>query len=184
MRPRTSRTALVALSLIALVTACATKRTETAANATPGADVTRAEGVSTTKPCDRSDQDSSSHAHLPLYRACAVDVRAKPRRNGIRPDFQPTVRDRGCYSVVVEMVVDTAGGAEPGSARVLRTNDTKFAQSVLFTIPTYRFEPARIGDAPVRQIYELRTALMTRMVRTSEGGGPQRPMPGSRPPCL
>jgi hypothetical protein len=181
MRLRTSRRSLLVVSslLLAITAACSAKHP---APAVPGE---RAESAAESKPCDRSDQDTTSRAHLPLYRQCAVDVKARPKTNvGARPDFTPPMRDGGCYFVAIEVAVDTSGTPEPGTARVLRTNDSMFANAVMSTVPTYAFTPARIGGAAVRQIFELSTAMTTYASKSAANPmGPTGPMAGRRPPC-
>jgi hypothetical protein len=182
MRLRTRRRSGLVLFLFSLLlastAACAAKHT---APSVPGE---RAETVAESKPCDRSDQDSSGYTHLPLYRACAVDVKARPRGTGARPDFTPPRTVGGCYFVAIEVVVDTSGTPEPGTARVLRTNDSMFANAVMSTIPTFGFTPARIGGTPVRQIFELSTAMTTQLSKSAtDRTGPTGPTAGRRPPC-
>ena len=178
MRHR-ARAALHASSLLlVIVAACSAKQTSLSP-AGGGAQAARAD----TKACDRADQDSSSYAHVPLYRECAVDVKARPRVNGARPEFTPARTDGGCYFVAIEVVVDSSGVPEPGTARVLRTNDSMFATAVLSTVPSYGFSPARIGGAAVRQIFLLSMAMTTYVSKS--GATPIGPGPaaGRRPPC-
>jgi hypothetical protein len=132
--------------------------------------------------CDRSDQDTSRYMHLPLYRACAVSMTARVVTNDVRPDFRPSVRDRSCYSATIEMAVDTAGRPEIRTARVVRTTDPMYGHAVLGILPALRFEPARLGSRPVRQLYQLREILVVRAGgRWIEGGtGGRFTVSGSR----
>ena len=181
MRPCTHSSFFVLSSfLLAIVGGCSAKQT----SLSPAGAGAQAEAPADSKACDRSDQDSSSYAHAPLYRACAVEVRARPKVNGARPDFTPPIKDGGCYFVAIEVAVDTAGVPEPGTARVLRTNDTMFANAVMSTVPTYVFSPARIGGTAVRQIFELSTAVTTYASSSrANPAGPVGAMAGRRPPC-
>ena len=181
MRRRT-RSSFLALSfvLLAIVAACSAKQTSLSPAGAGAQTAARADA----KPCDRSDQDSSSYAHVPLYRECAVDVKARPNGRAARPEFMPPKTDGGCYFVAIEVVVDSSGIPEPRTARVLRTNDSMFATAVLSTIPTFGFSPARIGGVAVRQIFELSTALTTYASKSAANPtGPIGPSAGKRPPC-
>jgi hypothetical protein len=171
MRPQTSVRILVLSSLLASAGACSAR------HAAPLEGEGRAVAVS--KSCDRSDQDSTGVAHVPLHRACAVDVQVRPLENRVRPDFQPPSHDGGCYSAMLEIFVDTSGAPEPGSARVMRTNNAGFAGAVLATIPTFRFTPARLGGTAVRQIFEVSMAMTTHAGSRAAGPPAQR-----RPPCM
>ena len=132
--------------------------------------------------CDRSDQDSSHFMHLPLYRACAVSVKARATTNDVRPEFRPSGRDRTCYSATIELAVDTAGRPEVRTARVVKATDPMYGHAVLAILPALRFEPARLGGRTVRQIYQLREVLITRAgARWADGGaGTRAPVSGSR----
>jgi hypothetical protein len=139
--------------------------------------------------CDRSDQDTTHYLHLPLFRACAVTVGARRIGNDLKPEFMPVGRDRNCFAAVVEVVVDTRGRPEPRSARLVRSSDPAYGAAVLAIVPGLRFEPAHLGDRPVRQIYELREVLLIRRSRGLEGlatprasGGGRMPIFGSRTP--
>jgi hypothetical protein len=179
MRPRTSRPAFLVLpSVVLVITAACSAR-----QAAPSVAGEPATSVSQSQVCDRSDQDSSSYAHRPLYRACAVDVKARPKVDGGQPLFTPPRGDGLCYFVAIEVAVDTSGLPEPGTARVVRTNDDMFASAVMSTVPGYVFTPARIGGTAVRQIFDLSMALMTFPARSATRTGPIGPMAGRRPPC-
>ena len=176
MRLPTICLSLLALSSTIAAGACAAAHTAPS----EGARADAAESPA----CERVDQDSSATPHLPLYRACAVEVKARPTGTGPRPDYHLVNRERGCASVRVEFAVDTAGVPETGTAHVVRTNDPRFAEAVVATVPGLRFTPGRIGGAAVRQIFELRMAMTSQTVSNpSRGGGPQGPVPGSRPSC-
>jgi hypothetical protein len=134
--------------------------------------------------CDRADQDTSHYLHVPLYRACAVYVQARPISTDLRPDFAPTQRGRTCYAAVIEVAIDARGLPEVGTARVVRTNDARYAQAVLAAVPNVSFEPAVLGGRRVRQIVELRQSLVVRRRRRTDGpSGPDLPMPSAPMPC-
>ena len=112
--------------------------------------------------CDRSDQDTTRYLHLPLYRACAVTVAARRIASDMRPEFFPSSRDRSCFSALIEFAVDTLGRPEVRTARLVKASDPSFGAAAMAIVPGLRFEPARLGDRPVRQIYELREVHLVR----------------------
>lgn len=124
--------------------------------------------------CDRSDQDTTRYLHLPLYRTCAVTVAARRVASDVRPEFWPLARDRSCFTAIVELAVDTLGRPEPRTARLVRATDPGYAAAVLAIVPALRFEPARLGDRRVRQIFELREVLLIRRGRGLDVPGGQR----------
>jgi len=130
--------------------------------------------------CDHGDQDTSHYLHTPLYRACAVSVKARPIANDVRPEFRATGRDRSCFSAVIQVAVDTAGLPEGRTARVVRATDPGFAAAVLAIVPALRFEPARLGERRVRQLFELREVMVIRNGRSVFGGGPRPVVSGAR----
>ena len=110
----------------------------------------------------------------PVYRDCAVDRRVRTLSRGVMVDFRP---DRvGCYSATVEFVVDTLGFPEVGTARVVRSTDPAFAQSAVAMLSRLKYEPARRGGMPVRQITTIEPKVS--MVVASSGA-----TPNMRPPC-
>jgi hypothetical protein len=150
----------------------------------PHADDGDARAASTGTPlargCDHADQDTSHYLHTPLYRACAVSAKARPTTNGVQPEFRATGRDRSCFSAVIQVAVDTAGLPEGRTARVLRSNDPGFAAAVLAIVPALRFQPARLGERPVRQLFELREVMVIRRGRAFFGSGPRPVVSGTR----
>ena len=130
--------------------------------------------------CDHEDQDTSHYLHTPLYRACAVSVKARAIANDVRPEFRATGRDRSCYAAVIQVAVDTLGLPEGRTARVVRSTDPGFAAAVLAIVPALRFEPARLGERRVRQLFELREVMVIRQGRSVFGGGPRPVASGVR----
>jgi hypothetical protein len=131
--------------------------------------------------CDRSDQDTTHYLHLPLYHACAVTVAARRVANDLQPDFYPGGRDRSCFTALIELAVDTLGRPEMRSVRLVRASDPGFGAALLAVVPGLRFEPARLGDRRVRQIYEMREQLLVRRGRGLEAtAGPRQAMGGAR----
>ncbi len=135
-------------------------------------------------PCPLAATDSTYLVSGPVYRDCAVDRRAHLRNPQVRPDFQaPQLPPGGsaCYSVVIELVVDTAGVPEAGTAHVVTTNNPVLADAVLSTVPRWRYDPARIGGAPVRQIVRERRVVGVQVVAVPAGAVPSPP--SRRPLC-
>jgi hypothetical protein len=124
--------------------------------------------------CDRSDQDTTHYLHAPLYRACAVTVAARRVASDMRPEYWPTGRDRSCFTALVEVAVDTLGRPELRSTRLVRASDPGYGAAVVAIVPGLRFAPARLGNRPVRQVFELREVLLVRRGRGLEGAGGQR----------
>jgi len=130
--------------------------------------------------CDHADQDTSHYLHTPLYRACAVSVKARPIANDARPEYRATGRDRSCFSAIIQLAVDTTGFPESRTARVIQATNPSFAAAVLAIVPGLRFEPARIGERHVRQLFELREVMVIRQGRSPFGGGPRSAVSGAR----
>jgi hypothetical protein len=164
-----------ALSAIVLLDGCGAKHPRP-----DDEELAASTGTPLARACDHADQDTSHYLHTPLYRACAVSVKARPIANDVRPVFQATGRDRSCFSAVVQVAVDTAGFPEGRMVRVVRASDPGFAAAVLAIVPAMRFEPARLGDRHVRQLFELREVMVIRQGRSGFGGGPRVAMSGSR----
>ena len=135
-------------------------------------------GPALARACDHADQDTSHYLHTPLYRACAVSVKARAIANDVRPEYRPNGRDRSCFSAVIQVAVDTAGFPEGRTARVVRASDPGFAAAVLAIVPAMRFEPARLGEHRVRQLFELREVMVIRQGRAYFGGGPRPAVAG------
>jgi Gram-negative bacterial TonB protein C-terminal len=125
--------------------------------------------------CALRPQDSTFAAHIPLYRECAVQRRAREITTGINPDFQPTSRGNGCYSAEIEFVVTASGTPDATTARVVRTNTPELADAALKVIPRFRYEPAQRDGAPVAQIVLRKFEMITKIVMAPAG---QRPNPG------
>jgi hypothetical protein len=177
-RSRSSRVGLLWPTLLTLTVAAACAGRQTPALRYDDLDRT---SMVRGRACDRSDQDTTHYLHLPLYRACAVTVTARRTANDVKPEYWPTGRDRNCFAALVEVAIDTLGRPEPRTARLVRASDPGYAAAVLAIVPSLRFEPARMADRRVRQIYELREVLYIRRGAGVAGGGGQRQqIPGAR----
>ena len=168
---RSGRFVVLGLSVVAVVSACASARPERPDNAS------FSEVAGDGKHCDRSDQDSSAVPHLPLYRACAVQVRARLMAGGPRPNFDPPANGQKCYTAMVEFAVDTNGMVEQQTARVVRTNDPTFAQAALGSLFGRRFSPARIDGVAVRQLTTTTMGMSITRVTVPAGSGPPQSVP-------
>ena len=63
-------------------------------------------------------------------------------------------------SVHVRFIIDTLGGVESGSIEMLESSYPGFEPAVRATISASRFEPARLGSVPVRQLTEQRVRFV------------------------
>ena len=179
VRIRSSRVALLSSTLLTLAFAagCAARR----APSSRIDDLDRTSMVRGHHQCDRSDQDTTHYLHLPLYRACAVTVAAQRVANDLRPDFYPGGRDRSCFTAFIEVAVDTLGRPEMRSVRLVRASDPGFGAAILAVVPGLRFEPARLGDRRVRQIFEMHEQLLVRRGRGLEASaGARQAIGGAR----
>ena len=120
-----------------------------------------------------------------MFRECAVGTRARSIPTDARADFRPAPGGKSCYSVEVEFVVDARGYPETRTARVLRTNDQAFAESVMMVMPRWRFEPATVDGVPVRQITIVKQTAQVMVVAVPAGSPPPSSPPRTRsvPKC-
>lgn len=119
--------------------------------------------------CDLRPADSLFLEAGPVYRDCAVDRPARPVGPEIKPDFADLP---GCQSVTLEFVVGPTGEPEIETARVESTNNEAFALAVLTTLPKWRYEPAQVDGAPVRQIVRADRFAGFVRVKVQPGVGP------------
>jgi protein TonB len=84
-----------------------------------------------------------------------VEQSARVAGEPITPVYPDALRRAGVEGeVLVSFVVDTLGRAEPSSFTVLRATHELFAQAVRAAVARQRFDPARLGFRPVRQIVQ------------------------------
>ena len=103
--------------------------------------------------CPLTQLDSAYLARGPVYRECAVDIKARKIPDRSRVDFTPPrAGATSCYAVEVELVVDSLGKPETETARVVRSTDRTFADAVMQTVRDWRYEAAMLDHRPVRQI--------------------------------
>jgi hypothetical protein len=132
--------------------------------------------------CVLADRDSVFIRGGPIYRDCAVDRTAR-LTNTVHADYRPSTPRPGCYAADIEFVVDTTGKIETGTARVVRANDTQFAESVIASLPAWKYEPANRDGKLVRQLVSSHQSISAVLVRVPEGSLPPSGRPGGqRPP--
>lgn len=67
------------------------------------------------------------------------------------PGFLPTAPRR----IVISVVVDTAGRAEPATLQVPAELDTAGINGLRTVLPSWRFVPARVSGCPVKQVVKV-----------------------------
>ena len=118
----------------------------------------------------------------PVYRDCAVERRALITNRShadFRPSSPPAPGTKTCYVAEVEFVVDTAGKPEDNTPRVLRTNNPDFAAAAVRAMKSWRYTPATIQGAPVRQIVREKEEMVEEVVAVPMGGVPRASRPHS-----
>ena len=149
-------------------------------------------GPSSGERCALAAADTVYLATGPVYRDCAVDVRARIIGQRAAPtDYRPTAtpaRGDRCIVAEVQFVVDPQGVPEAGTARVVRADDPGLGEAVLRVLPQWRYSPAQKDGSAVRQIVRERSAIAIAftVVRVSGSGGgtlPPPPPPSTRPSC-
>ena len=115
-----------------------------------------------------------------LYQDCNVDERARVVSTP-RPDFsrlEPLATSAaGCYTAEFTMVVDETGVPLDRSIVLVRTNSQSYAQAIRDQVARLRFDPAKKGGAPVRQLYKHEAKMQYAVARS--GSSPTR----RPPPC-
>ncbi len=109
-------------------------------------------------PCADTPVDSTSPS--PVYRACHVERKARVRKNGAGPQFtaSPGVA-ASCYRATFEFVVDTAGKPELATVRRVSATSQSYGDAVEATLAELLYEPARLGNARVRQVVRFDSQL-------------------------
>jgi hypothetical protein len=134
--------------------------------------------------CQLRGDDSTFAAGRTLYRDCAVDDRARLLTTNIRPDFSPAqTPGNSCYSADLEFVVDSTGAPEIAHARIARANNPQYGDALLATLPTWKYEPARIQGRPVRQLVIEHRSLVAATFAVPMGSAPPTRPPTPVPNC-
>ncbi|HEY6854485.1 MAG TPA: TonB family protein [Gemmatimonadales bacterium] len=97
---------------------------------------------------------------LVLLLCCAVACGGRLRTTEVvsadRPAYPDSLRDQGIEGrVTVQVVVDTSGRVEPGSAVVVQSPNAGFNQAALSFVYTARFRPATRRGHAVRAVVEV-----------------------------
>jgi TonB family protein len=91
---------------------------------------------------------------LSAYAAAEVDEPVQLVRP-VTPTYPPAMRAIGRTGVVrLQYVVDTLGGVEPRSIRVVESSDTEFIESATRAVMSMQFRAARAHGRVVRQLVE------------------------------
>lgn len=73
------------------------------------------------------------------------------------PAYPPILREAGIEgNVRIQFIVDTLGGVEPASVRIMESSHTAFEEAARRVILGSRFTAAHLGDRPVRQLGQQR----------------------------
>jgi hypothetical protein len=121
--------------------------------------------VARTAACTQPELDSLWLVAGPVYRECEVDVPARPRDPYLyQPNFTP-FGSQSCYDAQVRFVVDTSGAVEPGTVRIVSSNSPQMTNSLLRSVPGWRYRPAVKNGVRVRQAVEDGRAAVPFQIR-------------------
>lgn len=88
--------------------------------------------------------------------ACGGRLRTTEVLSTGRPVYPDTLRAQGIEGrVIVQVVVDTSGRVEPGSAAVVQSPHPGFDQPAIDFVNAARFRPARRHGHPVRAVVDV-----------------------------
>ena len=116
-----------------------------------------------------------------VFADCAVDRKVEVRVMG-RPDmtgFRPS-GPNACVFADIDVVIDTTGLPVARTAKVVRTNDARYAELARAALSTTTFYPAKKGDRPVMQLHRYGSKAQMMTVVVPAGSMPTRPT--ARPP--
>lgn len=165
-RPSMAFRSVLLFTVIVAVTACAIPGHHSATN--PQA----------RRGCELRSADSAFAVDGPVYRGCAVDVPVKNVTRGNGPLTRPPGPTRdACNFVELAFVVDTTGRPDTRTAHIVSTSDRGYADAVVATLPTWKYVPARIGKAAVRQIVTDREVISTMVAPLNGGTQPPTNLP-------
>jgi hypothetical protein len=116
----------------------------------------------------------------PLFRECGVDTPARAVETPF--DYRPSVRMEPrpqagvtCYEAEIRFVVGLDGRPEPETIQLIRANNPALGQSLVRSVATWRYSPARLQGMPVRQIVTERRGVGVRVTVSRDGTPPSRP---------
>jgi hypothetical protein len=119
-----------------------------------------------------------------VYAECAVDQKAEIRVAS-RPDmsgFRPAGAT-ACLYADIDVVVDSAGFPLRHTAKVTRTNDSRYADIVMAALSSSTFYPAKKAGRPVKQLFRYSVKAQMMSVVVPAGSSPSRPSAALTPPC-
>jgi hypothetical protein len=123
--------------------------------------------------CPLTLADSALLSRGPVYRECAVDKKAQLIPTSTRGlNFTPQRNGPNCYAVDLEVVVDTLGKPEVETAHIIRATDRSYADAVLSSMASWRFEAAMLNHRPVRQISQIGQKIASVVVVAPAGSAP------------
>ena len=134
MRRTLEAPAVLAVMLVSITTACASRGGELAESPA----------------CGLRSSDSVFTRAGPAYRACAVE-RPAERISRVAPEIV-RINPRECYSAQLEFVVGPDGVPEAETARMLTSSSGEYSRAVLAALPQWKYAPALRNGEPVRQI--------------------------------
>jgi hypothetical protein len=106
--------------------------------------------------CHPAVIDSSLYNAATIKRDCDVDVPAKVKREA-KPEFK-FPQELRCAIVEFTVVVDSTGAFLPGSVALVSANDADYGALIIKSVPTWRFEAAKLGGKPASQLLFVRHA--------------------------
>ena len=109
--------------------------------------------------CALLPSDSTLAAGSPVYGECEVEQPAKLLTPSVPIPFEAV--GFGCDYAAVRVVVDSSGAPEVDRARVVRTNNRRFASAVVSALRGWRFSPAVRNGQPTRQVVVVRRSQTT-----------------------
>jgi protein TonB len=95
-----------------------------------------------------------------LYFEYDVDEAARALAGNPVPEYPRALRNANVEgTVLVQFVIDTTGRADLHSFRAITSPHTLFADAVRDAVARMRFQPARVGERPVRVLVQQRFAF-------------------------
>ena len=126
--------------------------------------------------CVLEAADSIYAVSAPLYRECAVDRPARAIQSNLemgRSNMPPT---NPCMRAEAQFVVGADGVPEPGTIRLLQSNNAAITEALRRSIPGWRYRPALLNQQPVRQLVRVEQKAAVTVV--SAGSSGRRPSCG------
>lgn len=160
---------LAPIALLVLAAACASGGSSSTGSAQQAGAPRRGHGRN--DPNCPSQIDSTYLLRGIVYRGCDVDNPAHAVQVAVRPDYQ-AARGESCLNAEFEFVVGRDGTPEVETARLVRTNNSRYAESLKRLLPTLRYTPAKKDGEPVRQVVRWSYAMVAVVTSSRSGGSP------------